>query len=417
MAAAVTLAGRGVPVTVYEAARELGGRARMVMHRETALDNGQHILIGAYRETLRLIRLVHPDAAGALQRMPLAWRVHGRFSLAASWPPAPLHLLAGLLRAQGVTRTERWSAVRFMATLRWRGFRLDRDTTVARLLAAHRQGDGMIRYLWNPLCVSALNTPPEKASAQVFLNVLRDSLASGRDASELLLARTDLTALFPAPAAEYVRARGGTVRTATRVTAIDPQHDGFSIVTPGGVASASHVICALPPHQVRAFLVGITALADAAETVGRLDYQPIVTIYFQFEDAVRLPAPMLGLDDATAQWLFDREAIAGQRGLVAAVISAEGPHLELAQEDLAARVHAELVARCGPLPPLAWHRVITEKRATFSCTPHLRRPPSETPLRHLYLAGDYTAGDYPATLEAAVRSGIHCAEMIIKTSS
>ncbi|MGH8650406.1 MAG: NAD(P)-binding protein, partial [Burkholderiales bacterium] len=134
MAAAVTLAERGVPVTVFEAARTLGGRARRVEHRDLALDNGLHILLGAYTETLRLMRLVGADVERFLLRIPLTWRIHNRFSLRAVGLPAPLHLLAGLLAARGAPIAERLSAVRFLLRMRRRGYRLQRDTTVISLL-------------------------------------------------------------------------------------------------------------------------------------------------------------------------------------------------------------------------------------------------------------------------------------------
>ena len=166
-----------------------------------------------------------------------------------------------------------------------------------------------------------------------------------------------------------------------------------------------------------AFISGIDALAETAALVNALEYQPITSVYLQFAGRVQLPAPMTGLANGVAHWLFDREAICGQPGLVGAVISAEGPHQALTQDALAARVHEELAAHFGPLPPLQWQRVISEKRATFSATPDLQRPAQQTPLKNFWLAGDYTASDYPATLEAAVRSGIVCARGILGDTS
>ena len=413
MAAAVTLAERNIPVTVYEAGPMLGGRARRVEINGVTLDNGLHILIGAYRETLRLIAKVHSSPAGALLRLPLDWTMHQRLHLRAPALPAPLHLLAALLTATGAPWGERWAAIRMMRTLRSADFRLPHDTNVTALLAAHAQGANLTRYLWVPLCVSALNTPPDKASAQLFLNVLRDGLNAERAGSDLLVSRVDLSALFPEPAAAYVQARDGDVLTGSRVTAVDPVTDGFQVTAGGATRTFSHVICALPPHQVAAFLAGITALAESMALVQALDYQPISSVYLQFDGCVQLPAPMVGLAQSVAQWLFDRESICGQKGLIGAVISAEGPHQDLTQDALAKRVLDELDAQFGPLPTLRWQRVITERRATFSATPGLRRPQQKTPLANFWLAGDYTAGDYPATLEAAVRSGIVCARGIL----
>ncbi len=414
MAAAATLAGGNVPVTVFEAARQLGGRARRVDYRDMALDNGLHILIGAYTETLRLIELVNPAHAAALLRLPLDWRVQGEFHLRAPRVPAPLHLLIGLLRAEGLNAAEKFATIRMLIALRACRYTLTHDISVELLLERHRQSETLRRVLWRPLCVAALNTPPAIASAQVFLNVLRDSLDATRAASDLLLARVDLSALFPEPAAVYVEKRGGTVRRAQRVTAIDQSGNEFEIEADGQRSRFTHVVCAIAPHQVNAFLIGITALADIAGTIERLRYQPIHSVWLQYPAPVALPFPMLGLTRGLIHWVFDRATLCGQSGLVGAVISATGEHQELTQEELGMRVHRELQQQVGGLPAPLWTRVIAEKRATFACTAGVRRPPQITPLTNFYLAGDYTASDYPATIESAIRSGVTCAQQILQ---
>jgi len=415
MAAAVTLAERGVPVTVFEAAPQLGGRARGVDYNGTALDNGQHILVGAYRETLRLIALVNRDAANALLRLPLDWQIHGQFRLRAAALPAPLHLALGLLTARGASLAERLAAASFMRAMRNSRYRLPRDIAVSELLRQHRQGQAMIRHLWHPLCVAALNTPPDIASAQVFLNVLRDSLDSKRADSEVMLARVDLSALFPDPAAQYVRSHGGQVLTGHSVDAMTRNGDGYAVHTRGQAVAFTHVVCALPPHRLSAALAGLPELGDSAALAERFQYQPIYTVYLQYPERVPLPAPMLGMGHGLAQWVFDREATCGQKGLVAVVISAQGPHQDMTQDDLAQRIHAELCQNFGALPAPVWQRVIAEKRATYACTVGLPRPAQRTPLGNFYLAGDYTESDYPATLEAAVRSGVGCARRLLES--
>jgi hydroxysqualene dehydroxylase len=414
MAAAVTLAEQRIPVTVFEAARQLGGRARRVDYRDVALDNGLHLLIGAYAQTLRLIELVNPAHAEALLRKPLEWNVHHEFRLRAARLPAPLHLLLGLARAQGLSFREKFSAARFLAALRADRYTLARDVSVETLLDCHEQDEKLRRVLWRPLCVAALNTPPARASAQVFLNVLRDSLDATRAASDILLARVDLSALFPEPAAAYVAAHGGAVLRSQRVTAIDPLADGFEIEANNQRERYTHVICAIAPHQVNAFLIGITALSEIAATIDKLQYQPIYSVWLQYPAPFALPASMLALTGGLIHWVFDREQLCGQPGLVGAVISASGEHEALTQDELGMRVHHELDRRVGGLPAPLWTRVIAEKRATFACTPNVRRPPHVTPLKGFYLAGDYTASEYPATIESAVRSGIACARHILR---
>ncbi|MDP4029986.1 MAG: hydroxysqualene dehydroxylase HpnE [Gallionella sp.] len=412
MAAAVALAERGIPVTVFESARQLGGRARGVLHNDTQLDNGQHLLLGCYRQTLHLIEQVGGNLEQDFLRLPLQLDLHGEFSLRAPRLPAPLHLLVALLNAQGISFGERIKAARFMLALRRANFHLTIDMTVAELLAKHGQDAELAQKLWEPLCIAALNTPIHKASAQVLLNVLRDALNRSRADSDMLLPRVDFTALFPQRAASYIEQRGGKVLTSCRVEAIVPRIGGIELASAEKTHTFSHVICAAPPVVAAKLLRPLAALENTVAQIDGLEHQPIYTVYLQYPAHVALPHPMLGLHRRFSQWLFDKGRIAGQHGLLAAVISAEGIHQELAQEQLAQKVVAELREEFGIAEPPHWFKVIAEKRATFCCAPNLQRPTQQTALPGLLLAGDYTAGDYPATLEGAVLSGLRCASLI-----
>ena len=409
LAAAVTIAERGVPVTVFEASRNLGGRARRVSIDGVALDNGQHVLIGAYRETLRLMRLVGADPDKLLLRLPLQLRFADGFHLHAPRLPYPLNLLAALVGAKGLDLARRFSALRFMVALRARNFRIEPDRSVAQLLDDYRQAGALRSRVWEPLCVSALNTPVDRASAQVFANVLRDGLTGTRDASDLLIARTDLGRLFPEPAAKYVQAQGGTVILGEPVRRIARVPGGFRL---NDALMFPCVVIACGPHQAGQLLVQLPELADALSRINAFEYEPIVTCYLQYPESVSLSAPMLGFNGGIVQWVFDRGRLGGPKGLLAVVISASGAHEELTKEALVSRIEAELRAELGALPALLWSQVITEKRATFSCTPALARPEALTAIPNLMLAGDYVASEYPGTLEAAVRSGIAAATAV-----
>ena len=416
MAAAVELAAHGIPVTVFESAKQLGGRARGVEHDGTQLDNGQHLLLGCYRETLRLIELVGGNIEQDFLRLPLQLDLHGQFSLKAPHLPAPLHLLVALLTAQGLTWAERMSAAGFVLALRRMDFRLSNDMTVAGLLAAHQQDADLTCKLWEPLCIAALNTPIHKASAQVLLNVLRDALNRNRADSDMLLPRIDFTALFPHRAAAYVKQRGGKVCVACGVDAIVPSNGNIELVTAQGNHSFSSVVCAASPAVAERLLRPIAALGSTVAQIRNLEYQPIYTVYLQYPVHVTLPHAMIGLHRCFSQWLFDKGRIARQRGLLAAVISAEGMHLELSHTELAQRVAAELRENFGIAELPDWFQVIAEKRATFCCSPGLQRPSQQTALPNLMLAGDYTEGNYPATLEGAVLSGIRCSRIVFSAA-
>ena len=417
MAAAVTLAQARIPVTVYEAARTLGGRARRVDANGLALDNGLHILIGAYRECLRLIELVWapvPIESG-LVRKPLDLHFAGKFRLHTPALPAPLHLAAALLLAKGLRIGDRLRAARFMKHLRALRFTLEQDISVDTLLSRFHQSAETRRYLWEPLCISALNTPPQEASAQVFLNVLRDSLNGTRRDSELLLPKRDLSALFPEPAGRFVEAAGGKVRIGYAVHSVQESSGRFLVRTAAGEEKFTHIVCALPPYRAGDALAGLPALAGMLDMIGRLHHEPICSVYLQYPPHTRLPQSMLGLEGGAAQWVFDRGQLCGQDGLLGVVISAHRRHEAIDQEKLAAQVRAELLTAFPGLPPPLWTKVIEERRATFACTVGVKRPEQRTPVENLYLAGDYTDSPYPATLESAVCSGVACARMILES--
>jgi squalene-associated FAD-dependent desaturase len=388
MAAAVTLAERGVPLTVFESGPVPGGRARRVVSQGHELDNGQHIFVGAYTELFRLMRVVGVPS-DALLRYPLELRYASDFSLRSRWLPAPLGLAAGLLCAKGVSLAERLGALRFMAALRRMRFRVDPDLTVKQFLDDHRQHGAMRHYLWAPLCVSALNTPLDQASTNAFLAALRDTLAGDGDASDFLLPRVDLSRLFPEPAADFIRARGGEVRCGSTIRDLVSLKQEFQ-----------KIIVAVGPHQLKTLL---------PQTEVDFTYQPIYTCYLQYAEPTRLGFPMLGMADGLVQWVFDRGALLGENGRLACVISAQGDHQQLSQDEVAETCHRELTrAKLVGQKPL-WTRVIAEKRATIACTPGLRRP--EVQANGIILAGDYTDAEYPPTLEAAVRSGVRAAHL------
>ena len=391
MAAAVALAKAGAAVTVLESGPVPGGRARRVTSQGVELDNGQHILAGAYRTLFGLMREVGVPQSAVL-RMPLEIRYAGGFSLRRLWLPGRVGLAGGLLAARGMPWRERWAAARFLSRLAARGFALENDSSVAELLRAHRQGGAIGHFLWRPLCVSALNTPPELASARVFLAVVRDTLGGDAEASDLLLPRVDLSRLFPEAAAAYLQAHGGEMRLRETVRDL-----------PALRAAYRAVIVAVGPHQLKALL------PDAPE----YSYQPIYTCYLQYGKEVRLPLPMLGLAEGLVQWAFDRGALLGERGRLACVISAQGDHQQMESDELAERCHAELAAALPGLGRPQWSRVIAEKRATITCS--IDRPrPALAPAPAVFLAGDYTDPEYPPTLEAAVRSGLRAANDVLR---
>ena len=300
LAAASRLAEHHVPVTLFEAGRQLGGRARSISWKGQTLDNGQHILLGAYSETLRQIRLSGVTEQDCFLRLPLQLIMQDAFKLSACpMLPAPLHILLAMLTAQGLSSGERLAAVRFMLWLRLKKFRLPADLPLGQFLSARRQPVRLVKLLWEPLCLAALNTPLNRASAQVFLNVLRDSFAGAKADSDLLLPKTDLSNLIAQPLADYIEHHGGRVRTNAMISAVRKTGTGFCLGDADGTEHAfSHVVLAMSPFRLVDLIQGIPALGDTSRQVAQFVYQPIYTIYLQFPAHVTLPSPMTGLADA-----------------------------------------------------------------------------------------------------------------------
>ncbi|CAN5821799.1 hydroxysqualene dehydroxylase HpnE [soil metagenome] len=427
--AATILAEQGHQVTLIEAARTLGGRARRVDIHGHALDNGQHILLGAYSATLKLLKKLSIDTGAALLSLPLQMCYpEGRgMHFVAPKLPAPWHLLLALLKAKGLSREDKMSLARFSTTARWMGWQLHQDCSVTELLQRFDQTEKLCRLMWVPLCIAALNTPPERASAQIFLNVLRDSLGARRAASDMLIPRVDLSSLVPEAAARFIQQRHGKVISGVSVKALKSGANNsweLECSSPDTALTGAWdavIIATAPDHAMRLLPNTIAGALPGIDNNSSFSHEPITTCYLQYDRACRLPRAFFALEDQPAlqhwgQFVFDRGQLhADQQGLMAVVVSASGAAIELSHDQLANAIALQLADNFnnpGFAKPL-WHQVISEKRATYSCTPGLKRPPNQTGITNLLIAGDYTEGDYPATLEAAVRSGNKAAQELI----
>jgi hydroxysqualene dehydroxylase len=402
LAAAVRATEAGHRVTLFDMAPQPGGRARAVLHDGFVLDNGQHILIGAYRDTLDLMRTVGADPEALLDRRPLALLDPQGRGLALQRGPAVPAFVRAVLAQRDWPLSERIALL--AAALRWRltGFRAGPQQTVDDLVRTlpKRARTTLIE----PLCVAALNTPSSQASAQVFLRVLRDALFSGPGAADLLLPRVPLSALLPAPATHWLQQRGAELRWTARVQHIEPAADkGWRVDGEGFDA----VLLACSAHE--AARLTQTVAARWAQTAAAFEYEPIVTVYLQ-STGWRLPSPMVALHagpDAPAQFAFDLGALdasGARRGLFAFVVSGARRWVEAG---LDATAQATLRQAQSDFGATTWRvlRTIAERRATFMCKPNLARPPTHI-APALAAAGDYIDGPYPATLEGAVRSAL-----------
>jgi squalene-associated FAD-dependent desaturase len=404
LAAAVAATRDGHKVSLFESSRVLGGRARslpvtMPDGSTQVLDNGQHIMIGAYTATLRLMQETGVDPASVLLRLPLTLRFPGGDGLALPDWPAPLDAAWGIARARGWSLRDK--AATLAASVRWQlaRFQCPPHVTVTQLCEGITPR--VMEQLIEPLCVSALNTPAARSSGQVFLRVLHDSLfgkGHGRwGGSNLLLPRADLGALFPDAAGQWLAERGASVVLGQRVQQVAPHAAGWQV--DGEPFDA--VLLACPPWEAERLVRG--AGIDAAgwlQSAAALTHEAIATVYAA--GGPRLPLPMLALhsgDDAPAQFVFDRGQLGGPPGLLAFVVSASPREREALQRQVL--VQAAALGWSGLTPV----QTVVERRATFACIPGLQRPGMRV-APGLLACGDYVDGPYPATIEGAVRCAL-----------
>lgn len=416
MAAAVSATQAGHHAIVFEASRAVGGRARALNGTlpdgtPVVLDNGQHILIGAYSDTLRLMRLVGVEPGTTLHRSPLNLQFPDGSGLALPRWPSPLDALGGMLMAQGWTWADKWSLLTAATGWQLRRFTCQPETTVAQLCRSLTPR--VMQTLIDPLCVAALNTPTARASGQVFLRVVQDSLFGGQGSSNLLLPTVDLGSLFPQAAVAWLQASGGVIRLGTRVERLQWQDSSAQWQVHGEAfdavlwATSSSIAAQVIVEYAQVAPKTIaTSLHKWATTTQALAFEAIATVY-AWSPTARLRQPMLSLhgSDATdstpafpAQFVFDRGQLGGPAGLLAFVVSASAGDREALQAQVLHQAQVQLGLTLQAV------QTVVEKRATFACTPALQRPPMAI-APGLWACGDYVDGPYPATLEGAVRSG------------
>ena len=446
LACAVAATQAGWQVELFEAATEAGGRARSLEQSFAGvpLDNGQHILLGAYRDTLALMRTVGVNPDDALLRLPLDLRTADGLgfqlptsvldglanvfaypattdsflpsSLTASPSAkffitlaASLKLLVGVSLAKGWGTQDKWRLIQ--ACWRWQvaGFTCDATWSVSQLCEATQLTPRVMSGLIEPLCLSALNMPMDGASAAVFLRVLQDAMFSAVGSSDLLIPKKDLGALFPQSCLKWLRQHGAQIHMGRRFTQEDLAQwlaESYEVTT-----SKKALVLACPAREATRLTQTIAPSWSAKAEA--LSHTAIATVYLQCHDVGfrGLDRPMVALHmnkNAPAQFVFDRGALCQQPGLLAAVVSAS----EGEREQISTQVQQQVGEQLG-LKQLSVVQTVVEKRATFACLPNTFEGPEHEGVKpdvlvaqNIFACGDYVRGPYPATLEGAVRSGL-----------
>ena len=425
LSAAVRLAEGGHAVTLLEATRAGGGRARSFVDGPSGreLDNGQHLMMGCYHETLAFFRAIGAgDGVAFQQNLGIDMVKPGgkRVKLRCPALPAPLHLAAGLLTMRGVGPLHKAAALRAGLLLGGEVRRPDDTETCDAWLRRLGQTAGIRAIFWEPLIWATLNDDPLVASAAMLMAVLERAFMSTRDASRLGVPKVPLSRLYVDPALALLRDRGAEIRLGepARALALDGQVVSGVTLKSGERLDADAVIAAVPPHALLDLLPGTWPNHPVFQDVAQLRASPIVNLWLVV-DRAPFDDPFLGLVHSEIHWLFNRSRIEGQVGgeaLLNCTISAARASLDDSPEALRGLFDAEMRRFFPGRPYQVRHlKVIKEKRATIShaAGTYHRRPEVESPIPGLYLAGDWVRTGLPATIESAVQSGHDAAAAIL----
>lgn len=434
LSAAVELSAAGYHVTLAEQRRFLGGRAYSFLDRKTglSLDNGQHILMGCYKNTFRFLEKI-----GVADKLYVQKNLHidfldtnGNASKLSCLPlPAPLHIASGILRFNALPLTDRFRMLRVARGMRSGNSKnSSKDCTVSEWLHRLGQSKKAQDTLWNIIALATLNENPDKASAGLFKAVLKQAFFANREGSRIVLPAAPLSRLYVDAAENFIRQGAGTIEKGCIVSEIlikDHTVTGIKLHD-GRVLKGDYYISAVPYGSFQRILPNkefLPPFLKGGKGGLALSPSPIISIHLLFNDPIT-DYRFAALLHSPIQWIFNKEKIyrdSSYRGLLSIVISGAHPYIDVPSEKLVDLALGELkkVLPDTDSAKLLYSKVIKERFATFSPVPgvNLKRPSQKTPIQNLFLAGDWTDTGLPATIEGAVISGYQCARLIAETDS
>ncbi len=424
LAASVDLALSGKKVLLLEQSQKLGGRCYSFRDETTGdeVDNGQHVLIGAYHHTLRYLTHVGTRKFLATQKsIPLHHPVSGFSSVTFGTAPAPLNLIAAVLRYSHLSVTDRLNVLKVGSFLRnWTDAtsKILTGMTVDVWLTSLGQSKSVKESLWNPLAISIMNELPEQASALLFAHSLRSAFFGSQEDISVMIPTIGQNALYVDGARHILEQNGCVIRTGSEVIKIlsDDQYVTGIRMADGSEMKAEHIISAVPHYTLAKILPDKLSNTFPFE---KFNSSPIVSLHLWFEKDF-MPMNYCGLIGKKIQWVFNKRKIEAKAhnktAYLSAVISGAYDVVDRSKDELVVLTVREIseVFPESKSSRLVHSYVIKEKRATFSSTPEIERmrPSAETSLKNFFLAGDWTNTGLPATIEGAIQSGFYAAGLI-----
>ena len=425
LAAACALADTGFRVTVLERRLYVGGRASSYEHPGTneVVDNCQHVLLGCCTNLIHFYeRLGVRDKISWFDELTFIEPGGRASTIRPSFLPAPLHRLPSFLTASSLLLRDKAGIARALMAM-MKGVPEDSEENFLAWLRRHGQTQRAIDRFWKVVLVSALNEELERSSVRYAVQVFRESFLKSAAAGRMGVPRVPLSDLYSS-AIGYLRGRGSEVVLRASVSSIEPQVTGVKLSTSAGERQFDYVVAAVPFQAAAALLPSDALASELNQKLEKFEASPITGIHLWFDREIT-PLPHAVLLDRTIQWMFHKSKLHGDR--VAAQKGGQGSYVELvvscsrslvekSRQEILDLACAELVEFFPAVKEakLLKSTVIKEVYATYSVRPGLDqyRPPAKTAWPRVFLAGDWTATGWPATMEGAVRGGYLAAEAI-----
>lgn len=423
LAAGCALAESGLNVTLFEKRPYLGGRASSYQHPGTGevVDNCQHVLLGCCTNLIQFYKHLGVEEKIRWYDRLTFLEPGGRASVIhSSWLPAPLHTAPAFLHASCLTLSDKLAISRAMASLAPATPPDSGDSFLA-WLRKHGQTEPAIERFWKTILISALNEEIDRISVPYAAQVVRESFLKSAAAGRMGIPTVPLTELYSV-AGDYIRSRGGEVRLRCGVESFRAELAGAHLMFEAGEADFDFLVLAVPFDALSRMLPQTTGSEPLRHALGRFQTSPITGIHLWFDREIT-DLDHAVLLDRTIQWMFHKSRLLGRTAgnggsYVELVVSSSKSLVERSRGEIIEIARNEL----GEFFPLARtanllkSTVIKEVHATYSPQPGVDafRPKPETMWPRVFLAGDWTATGWPATMEGAVRSGYMAAQCVAR---
>lgn len=411
LSAAAFLSKYKYKVKLLEASPKSGGRAYSMPAKDgkTIIDNGQHILMGCYSDTIKMLKMVDAQDNFIYQKnLEINFLQSGgkKIKLKATSVPYPFNLLFGIMNYSAISFYDRLKVIKFFLTLLVLSRNKITDSTVSDLLNSGNQNETINKALWDVIAIGALNTNTKKASADTFITILKQIFFNGNFSSTIILPKRGLSDSYISSTAKFIRSNNGSIHNSCTVTGSEIENNRISKIFTNAdvITEFDSVICAVPFYAFGKIVDSSVLLKQPL-----LEYSSILTVHVWLNE-INLKDDFYGLIDSPLHWIFNKGTH------LTLVISDADYLMEKSKEEIYNLIKNELYKFAGiNESEIITYQILKEKRATFipSVSANNSRPPVKTKLDNLFVAGDWIDTGLPSTIESAVKSGRMAAEAVL----